>query len=126
MKESRISIAHLIYALALGKSARSNPSEIGNREPSTNVVPVQGVKVTPQVIQFPAIGETRQVSAEVFPANATDRGIVWESTDPTVATVDAVGLVTAMAPGWGVFITAYTHDGGHQASVNVMVDNPNL
>ena len=55
-------------------------------------------------------------------ANATDQGIIWESTDSTVATVNALGLVTARGVGAGVFITAYTHDGHFQASVNVSVN----
>jgi uncharacterized protein YjdB len=83
---------------------------------------VEGVKVTPQVIVFPAIGETTQLSATVSPANATDKAIAWESTDSTVAAVDAFGRVTAMAVGSGVFITVSTHDGHHQASVNVSVN----
>jgi uncharacterized protein YjdB len=82
---------------------------------------VQGVKVTPQVLQFLAIGETRRVSVTVAPSNATDQAIVWESTDSSVASVDSLGVVTARAAGDGIFITAYTHDGLHQASVTVSV-----
>jgi uncharacterized protein YjdB len=111
-----------LVLLLLGGSACGNPGEPGNPDPPTNVVPVQGVRVTPQVIQFSAIGETRQLTAVVFPTNATDQGIAWESTDSAVATVDAAGLVTAKAAGIGVFITAYTHDGRHEASVNVSVN----
>jgi uncharacterized protein YjdB len=111
-------IASLICALALGGSACSNPSELGNPD----VVSVEGVRVTPQTIHFVAIGETSQLSAALFPANATDRAIVWESTDSTVATVDALGRVTARAAGVDVLITAYTHDGHYQSSANVSVN----
>lgn len=86
-----------------------------------NNVPVEGVRVTPQVVQFLAIGETRQLVATITPANATDQAIVWQSTDPSVVTVSAAGVATAKAAGFGVFITADTHDGHHQASVNVTV-----
>jgi len=111
-------LASLICALALGGSACSNPSELSNPE----VVSVQGVRVTPQTIHFLAIGEITQLSADVVPANATDPAIVWESTDPTVATVDAFGRVTARAAGADVIITAYTHDGHYQSSANVSVN----
>jgi uncharacterized protein YjdB len=117
-----ILIASLICALALGESACSDPSQPVNPDPSTTIVRVQGVKVTPQSIQFLAIGETQQLAATVSPADATDRSLVWESTDSAVATVDGVGRVTARGVGSGVFITAYTHDGGFQASVNVTVN----
>jgi uncharacterized protein YjdB len=79
------------------------------------------VTVTPQVVQLLAIGETKQLAARISPVNATDQTLAWESTDPTVATVDGSGLVTAIGLGAGVFITAYTHDGRHQASTNVSV-----
>ena len=57
-----------------------------------------------------------------FAVNATDQAIVWESTDSSVASVDAMGRVVAKAVGSGVFITAYTHDGHYQSSANVTVD----
>ena len=95
---------------------------IGPGDPGT--VPVQGVKVTPQVIQLSKVGETRQLLATVAPANATDQAVTWESTDATVASVNATGLVTAKAVGTGVFVTVVTHDGHHEASVNVSVIIP--
>ena len=73
-------------------------------------------------VEFSVVGETRNITATIYPANATDQAIQWESTDSTVATVDSTGRVTAKAVGFGVFITAYTHDGAHQASVNVAVN----
>jgi len=107
--------------LLLGEAACNYPAQPGYPNPPTDTVSVQAVKVTPQVLQFPAIGITKQVVAQISPANATDQGIAWESTDTTVATVDAAGRVTARGAGAGIFITAYTHDGDHQASVNVSV-----
>jgi uncharacterized protein YjdB len=85
-------------------------------------VPVTAVKVTPQVIQLAAIGESQQLSATVGPVEATDRTIIWESTNPTIVSVDSIGRVTARAFGAGVFITAYSHDRQHQASANVSVN----
>jgi uncharacterized protein YjdB len=107
-----------VVLLSLSEGACSNP---GQPDPAS-IVAADGVKVTPQVIEFVAIGETGQLSATVTPANATDQAIIWESTDSTVALVDGSGLVTARAFGSGVFITAYTHDGHYQASANVSVN----
>ena len=78
----------------------------------------------PQVIQFSKVGETRQLVATVAPTNATDQAVTWESTDVTVASVDATGLVTAKAAGIGIFVTVITHDGHHEASANVSVIIP--
>ena len=78
--------------------------------------------MTPQSVNFIAVGDTMRIIASVSPANATDRLLTWESTDPSIASVNASGLVTAKAPGFGVFITAYTHDGHFQSSAVVNVD----
>lgn len=60
------------------------------------------------------IGETLQLTATITPANA-DQSVTWTSSDETVATVDANGLVTATGPaGQTVTITATS------------VANPNL
>lgn len=45
------------------------------------------------------VGETYNVMATVFPADATEPGVVWSSSDNDVATVDATGKVTALAAG---------------------------
>jgi uncharacterized protein YjdB len=109
--------ASLIFAATLAGTGCSNPTQ-----PETSaIVRVQGVTVTPQVIQLLAIGETKQLAARIAPLNATDQALAWESSDPSVATVDGSGLVTAIGAGAGVFITVFTHDGGRQASANVSV-----
>lgn len=105
----------LLAAVASGCGYSTQP----NYPPTT--VTVEGVIVTPQSVVLVAIGETRQLVATIAPLDATDRAVTWESSDPSVATVDAAGLVTARAAGDGVFITVFTHDGHHQASVNVSV-----
>lgn len=108
----------LIVLLTVGANACGYSTQPNYPDPP---VSVEGVRLTPQSVVLAAIGETRQLVATVAPANATDRALTWESSDPSVATVDATGLVTARAPGAGVFVTVFTHDGHHQASVNVSV-----
>ena len=44
-------------------------------------------------------GEALALSADVVPAWADDLSITWSSTDEAVATVNADGLATAVAPG---------------------------
>ncbi|GHC46624.1 hypothetical protein GCM10007100_10330 [Roseibacillus persicicus] len=56
-----------------------------------------------------AKGESVQLAWTVAPANATRQGVVWESSDPAVASVDKFGVVTAHQEG-GVTITAYSWD----------------
>ena len=55
-------------------------------------------------------GESTQLVADITPDNATDKSIEWSSSDNTIATVDADGLVTALIPGTAT-ITATSANG---------------
>ncbi len=70
---------------------------------------VTGVTVSPQshTIQ---INESLSISATVVPTNATNKDIVWTSSNNAIATVDANGVVTPIAIGT-VDIIATTVDG---------------
>lgn len=65
-------------------------------------------------------GSTAQLTADVQPGDATVKDVTWVSSDPAVATVDANGLVTGVAPGDAV-ITVTTVDGGFTAQCVVSV-----
>ena len=57
-------------------------------------------------------GKASQLNAAVSPENASDKSLNWISDDETVATVDATGLVTAVAEGTAT-ITVSTKDGSN-------------
>ena len=57
------------------------------------------------------MGETIELTATVYPANASNQSVTWASSDEAVATVDANGNVTGVAEG-SATITATTVDGG--------------
>lgn len=65
------------------------------------------------------VGNTLQLTANIQPANATDKSVVWSSSNPAVATVSASGLVTAAGKGTAT-ITATTVN-GHSAVCKVTV-----
>ena len=69
------------------------------------------------------VNETFQLTATVTPENATNKKVVWKSSNPSVATVDNNGLVRAIAPG-SATITATTADGSNlSASCVISVKN---
>ena len=89
------------------------------------IYPVAGLNVTG--VSIPGAGtrtleprQTLQLTATVTPANAVVRDVTWASSNTSVATVNANGLVTAVANGTAT-ITATTVDGGFRASVTVIV-----
>ena len=55
-------------------------------------------------------GEQLKLTATVLPAKAASQALTWASSNTAVATVDATGLVRAIAPGTAT-ITAKTTDG---------------
>ncbi|MCR5326681.1 MAG: Ig-like domain-containing protein [Bacteroidales bacterium] len=52
------------------------------------------------------IGETAVLEATVTPANATNPALSWSSTQPSVATVDPDGKVTALSEGQAIITVA--------------------
>ena len=61
-----------------------------------------------------------QLGVQVLPENATDREVTWQSSDPTVATVDETGYVTYVSPG-AVTVTVTTRDGGFTDTLSFTV-----
>ncbi len=66
------------------------------------------------------VGSTGQLTASVFPENATNKSLSWSSGNTAVASVDGSGKVSAAGAGTAV-ITVTTADGGHTASCTVTV-----
>lgn len=69
-----------------------------------------------------AAGKRVKLTAEVFPANAGSKAVIWRSSNPKVATVSADGVVSVKKKTGGqkVIITALAADGsGVQASYQI-------
>lgn len=65
-------------------------------------------------------GEEEKLAVAVTPENATDKSVVWESSNKSAAAVSQDGLVTAVEEGKAT-ITVKTNDGGFSASCEVTV-----
>ena len=66
------------------------------------------------------VGKSETLTATITPSNATNPNVTWSSSDGAVATVDANGNVTAVAPGTAA-ITVTTDDGNKTAVCTVTV-----
>lgn len=82
-------------------------------------VPVSGVSVSPTESRL-FIGETVALTATVLPANADNKGVSWSSSNPSIASVSANGVVSALANG-SARIAVHTDEGGFTAFCDVTV-----
>lgn len=64
-------------------------------------------------------GRNVYIKAVIEPKNASNKNIIWQTSDEEIAVVDN-GIITALKPG-DVVITAITEDGNKQATCNVTV-----
>jgi hypothetical protein len=85
-------------------------------------IPVASVAVTPATLALNT-GATGRLTATVSPVAATNPAVTWTSSAPSIATVDASGLVTAVSVGTAT-LTATTADGGFTASASITVSTP--
>ena len=97
----------------------------GNASATANLTVSQAatsVTITPSSATLNAIGETVQLEATAFDTGNSAIGgavITWSSSDPTVATIGADGLVTAVSNGTAQ-ITAASGNASADATISVM------
>lgn len=64
----------------------------------SEVVAVTGISLNKTNVNMHT-GDTLTLNATISPANATNKSVKWESSAPTVASIDNNGLVTALSDG---------------------------
>ena len=82
-------------------------------------IPVTDVKLDKTSLTMQET-DSDTLTATVEPDNATNKNVNWKSSDTSIATVDASGKVTAIAPGTAT-ITVTTEDGSKTATCTVIV-----
>ncbi|NYB72743.1 Ig-like domain-containing protein [Sedimentibacter hydroxybenzoicus DSM 7310] len=90
-----------------------------SKEPETPDIPVSGITIN-EADQELEVGEKLQLTIKIEPEDATNQDVTWESSDDTIATVSANGLVTAVTEGEAT-ITVTTEDGNKMYSVVIAV-----
>ena len=70
----------------------------------TNQAPVTNITVNPTSISL-VVGTRGQITGTIEPVGAINTGILWDSLNPQIATVDSTGLITAVNVG-STYITA--------------------
>ena len=103
--KKRILLALLLGLLPLtGCNPTSSSASSGSTTPETSTSettqPVLVSQITLSASKTELIeGESVQLEAVVLPEDASDKALVYQSSDPSIATVSESGLVTAIKEG---------------------------
>lgn len=89
------------------------------------VIPVTGVKLDKTSLTLQET-DSATLTATVEPDNATNKNVNWESSDTSIATVDASGKVTAISAGSATITATAADSSGKSASCSVTVTHGNM
>lgn len=115
----------LVIALSAGSATVTAISDDGGKTATcevtvkAKVIEVTGVSLDKTTLELEE-GSTGTLSFTVAPSNATDKSVCWTSSDESVATVSAEGVVSALKAG-KTTVTVTTVDQGKTASCEVIV-----
>lgn len=96
---------------------------VGNVSSSCNVTvyqPITSIRLNKSSAAL-AAGDTLALTASVYPNDATDPRYSWSSTDPSIASVNENGVVTALAKGEATITAAASDGSGVTASCTISV-----
>jgi uncharacterized protein YjdB len=114
----------IVHAVKPGKTVITVKSEDGGYTASCDVdvsaLVMKSITLNPPVVTT-VPGSTLTIQASIDPSNATDKTVLWKSSDPSVATVGN-GVVNALTVGSAV-ITASNSDGTVKATCAVTVNS---
>jgi uncharacterized protein YjdB len=118
-------VIETITPLSNGTSVIKVTTADGQKTSMTTVVvttPVTGLSMSSQPI---ILNPSRfyNIQATVLPVTATNKAIIWESTNTSIATVDSNGQITALTSG-SCGISATTVDGDFTAIAEISVITP--
>lgn len=103
------------YLMAIENTAFEKPEE-----PDPQPVSVNSVSLNKASASMKA-GETLQLTAQILPADAKEQGVIWSTSEKSIAMVDEKGLVTAVAKGTAK-IQVTTKDGAKTAECSITVE----
>lgn len=69
-----------------------------------------------------SIGETKQASCKIYPADASDQTITWASCDESIATIDDMGIITPLKVG-STYITLTSMNGASDTCKIIVKEN---
>ncbi|WP_394916239.1 Ig-like domain-containing protein [uncultured Robinsoniella sp.] len=114
---------YITYIRAYDKSGNIGSHRLDVYIKRSSSINVTGVTLKNTEVKFNSKNAVVNLYATISPANATNKTVTWKSSNPSVATVDQNGKVTAVSNGTAN-ITVTTQDGNKAATCKVTVNIP--
>lgn len=89
----------------------------------SNTISVTRLEVTPTAATL-NVGETIKIGVTVYPTNATNKQLIWDSLNPNVATVNNNGVIEAVGAGSTSILVAPAENPDYQYWVSIKVNSP--
>ena len=83
-------------------------------------IPLKGIQLSHSSYTFSGLGQVYLIEPVFNPVNASNKTVLWKSSDPSVATVSSTGVVTSVKKGEAV-IYLETQEGGYKAEFKISV-----
>ena len=110
---------YLFVAYATDEYSQTGKGEVLSFTTGSPSVHVSSVSLNMSSLEL-GVGNTATLVATVLPENASNKKVIWSSSDESRATVSSQGVVKGISMGNAV-ITATTEDGGKTAQCHVSV-----
>ena len=118
-----VDAAGKVTGVKVGSATITVTSTADATKTATCTVTVKSVAVTGVTLEGDkaiAIGETVKLTATIAPANATNKKIIWNSSNPEIASIGTDGTMEGKAAG-ETTVTVTTEDGSKTATCKVEV-----
>lgn len=115
-----------LKAVGPGTATITFTSHDGNAQPVIALISVvqsvNSVKITGNTNDVLMKGETLPLSVSVLPANASDKSVLWTSSNNNIATVSQEGVVTQVGDTGGSVVITATSKSDPDVSDSVMIE----
>ncbi len=86
---------------AVGGGTATITAQAGDAQASCLVnvtVDVRSIHLNPNILTL-SKGNSRELTATIYPSDATDQTVIWKSSEPNIVSVDDSGMITAINAG---------------------------
>ena len=124
--EGKTEVGRYVMFFFTSMNSRAGLNSVSVRKVQIWHKAITNVTMSASTLDLKAGDEAQQLTATVTPEDATYKAVEWSSNNDNIATVDASGNVTAVAPGQAVITATCKDDRTKQQHVPSAIDKTEL